>query len=52
MLDELYQAVVSDTPALHDGRWGMATLELQLAVLESARERREVLLSHQVAYRG
>jgi phthalate 4,5-cis-dihydrodiol dehydrogenase len=50
MLDELYQAVVAGTPPAHGGRWGMATLEVQLAVLESAQQRREVLLSHQVAF--
>ncbi|HLY66466.1 MAG TPA: Gfo/Idh/MocA family oxidoreductase, partial [Chloroflexota bacterium] len=33
MVDELYQAVTTGSPAPHDGRWGMATLELQLAVL-------------------
>jgi phthalate 4,5-cis-dihydrodiol dehydrogenase len=36
---------------LHDGRWGKATVEVSLAVLESARERREIQLSHQVPVR-
>lgn len=45
---ELYQAVVNDRPVFHDGRWGEATLEVCLAILESARERREIFLSHQV----
>jgi phthalate 4,5-cis-dihydrodiol dehydrogenase len=35
-----------------DGPWGKATVEVLLAVLESARERREVFLSHQVPVRN
>ena len=50
MLDELHQAIVSGQPGPHDGRWGRATVELQLAVLHSSRERREIVLSHQVPY--
>ncbi len=48
MIAELYDAVVNDKPPLHSGRWARATLEVSLAVLESARTRREVLLSYQV----
>jgi phthalate 4,5-cis-dihydrodiol dehydrogenase len=47
-VEELYQAVVNDRPVFHDGRWGEATLEVCLAILESAKERREIHLSHQV----
>ena len=46
---ELYQAVAKGVPPAHGGRWGKANLEVCLAVLESARERREVFLSHQTA---
>jgi phthalate 4,5-cis-dihydrodiol dehydrogenase len=46
-LSELYHAVREGTPISHDGRWGMATLEVQLAVMQSARERREIMLTHQ-----
>ncbi len=46
-VEELYQAVVHNRPVFHDGRWGEATLEVCLAILESAKERREILLSHQ-----
>ena len=46
-LQELYEAVVQDRPVYHDGRWGMATLEVCLAIMQSARERREIMLSHQ-----
>jgi phthalate 4,5-cis-dihydrodiol dehydrogenase len=48
MIAELYDAVVNDIPALHHPRWAKATLEVSLAVLESARTRQEVRLSHQV----
>lgn len=51
VIDEFYDAVVNDGPLYHDGRWGEATLEVCLAILRSAREKREVSLSHQVANR-
>jgi phthalate 4,5-cis-dihydrodiol dehydrogenase len=47
-LEELYDAVVGGQPVWHDGRWGMATLEVCLAIMQSARERREIMLQHQV----
>jgi len=47
-VEELYNAVVHNRPVFHDGRWGAATLEVCLAMLESAAERKEVFLSHQV----
>ncbi len=46
-LKELYDSVTQDRPVYHDGRWGMATLEVCLAIMQSARERREILLTHQ-----
>ena len=46
-LDELYAAVHSGVPVEHDGRWGLATLEVCLAIHESSRRRQEVLLSRQ-----
>jgi phthalate 4,5-cis-dihydrodiol dehydrogenase len=48
-IEELYNAVVHNRPVFHDGRWGAATLEVCLAILESAEQRKEVFLSHQVA---
>lgn len=45
---ELYDAIVNDRPLAHDGRWGQATLEVCLAMLQSAAERKEIYLSHQV----
>ncbi len=43
---ELYDTVVKARVPAHGGRWGKANLEVCLAVLASAQERREVLLSH------
>jgi phthalate 4,5-cis-dihydrodiol dehydrogenase len=48
-LAEMYQAVVHDRPLSHDGHWGLATLEVCVAIHESARTRQEVLLAHQTA---
>jgi phthalate 4,5-cis-dihydrodiol dehydrogenase len=47
-LMELYSAVVLDKPIRHTGPWGMATLEVCLALMQSAQERKEIYLSHQV----
>jgi phthalate 4,5-cis-dihydrodiol dehydrogenase len=44
VIDELYDAVVNAKPPLHGGEWAMATMEVCLAILRSARERREVEL--------
>ena len=46
-VEELYNAVVHDRPVFHDGRWGAATLEVCLAMLESAEQRKEIFLSRQ-----
>lgn len=48
-LEEMYQAVVNAAPMSHDGRWGEATLEVCLAIAESAKQRKEIMLSRQVA---
>jgi phthalate 4,5-cis-dihydrodiol dehydrogenase len=49
-LEELYGAVVLHKRVRHTGAWGMATLEVCLAIADSARERREIFLSHQVPW--
>ncbi len=46
-LEELWGALTEGRPISHDGRWGTATLEVAVAIMQSARERREILLSHQ-----
>jgi SH3-like domain-containing protein len=47
IVNQMYEAVVNGRRASATGPWGMATVEVLLAVLESARERRQVFLSHQ-----
>jgi len=42
VIDELYDAVVHSKPPLHDAAWGMATVEVLLAMLRSARDGAEV----------
>jgi phthalate 4,5-cis-dihydrodiol dehydrogenase len=48
VVDEFYDAAISNRPPLHSGEWGLATLEICLAILASAEGRREVELKHQV----
>jgi len=48
VVDELYYAIRNGRSTTHDGRWGKATLEVCLAILQSGREHREVVLHHQV----
>jgi phthalate 4,5-cis-dihydrodiol dehydrogenase len=48
VIDELYDAAMSGIPPLHSGEWGLATLEICLAILESDRTGREVELRFQV----
>jgi phthalate 4,5-cis-dihydrodiol dehydrogenase len=48
VIDELCDAVFNSRPPVHDGPWAMATLEVCLAILQSAREQREISLLHQV----
>ena len=46
-LDELWAALRHGRASAHSARWGKATLEVALAILRSARERREIFLEHQ-----
>jgi|SRR5580700_546627 phthalate 4,5-cis-dihydrodiol dehydrogenase len=48
VVDELYDAAMSGTPPLHSGEWGLATLEICLAILEAAKGASEVELRWQV----
>jgi phthalate 4,5-cis-dihydrodiol dehydrogenase len=48
-LEELYAAAVLGKPVYHSGEWGAATLEACIAMMQSAREHRELLLERQVA---
>ena len=47
-LEELHAAVFEDRPVFHSARWAKATLAVCLAIQQSARERRDVLVEHQV----
>ncbi|MEO8485707.1 MAG: Gfo/Idh/MocA family oxidoreductase [Betaproteobacteria bacterium] len=49
VIDELHAAVFEDRPPLHDGASALATVEICLAMLRSAREGRDVALEQQVA---
>ena len=48
VVDELYGAAKSGKQPLHSGEWGLATLEICLAILESGRSGSEVGLRWQV----
>lgn len=48
---KLYEAATQNRPVFTDGKWGKATLEVVLAILQSSNERREIALAHQVACR-
>ena len=46
----MYRAWANDEPlAYHDGLWGRASTEVCLGVLQSAKERNEIMLTRQVA---
>ena len=47
-INTFYDAIVRDRPLPADGAWGMATLEVILAIEESSRTRKEAFLRHQV----
>lgn len=49
VIDELEAALVHGAAPLHSGEWGMATAEICLGLLESARSGREIMLQHQGA---
>ena len=47
-LVELYNSTVLGKPLFHSGEWGMATLEVGLAILESGRTHKQVQLTRQI----
>lgn len=51
VIDELYNALVNGLPPVHSGEWAMATLEVCLAILRSAREGTEISLETQTGLR-
>jgi phthalate 4,5-cis-dihydrodiol dehydrogenase len=50
VIDELYGAVAEGRAPLHGGEWAMATLEVCLALLRSARSQTEVALTSQTGW--
>ena len=44
VIEEFYAAAVEGRPPLHDGEWGLATMQVCIAMLRSAREQREIYL--------
>jgi phthalate 4,5-cis-dihydrodiol dehydrogenase len=49
VLDEFAAAITGRAKPVHDGRWGLANLELCLAAIESSTRGEEIQLKHQVA---
>jgi phthalate 4,5-cis-dihydrodiol dehydrogenase len=49
VLDAFYDAAVHRRAPAQTGEWGLATLEVCLAIAQSAREGREIALHHQMA---
>jgi phthalate 4,5-cis-dihydrodiol dehydrogenase len=49
VLDDMIAAIRTGTRPVQDGRWAKANVEVTLALLQSARQRREIMLKHQVA---
>ena len=47
-LRRLYDAVTQGRPEFADGKWGKATLEVLLALMQSSKQRSEITLAHQV----
>ncbi|MBA9884017.1 Gfo/Idh/MocA family oxidoreductase [Ralstonia pickettii] len=49
VMAEFYDAITGRRPALHDGQWGLANLEICLSALHSSRNGCEISLEHQCA---
>jgi phthalate 4,5-cis-dihydrodiol dehydrogenase len=49
VIDELCNAVFFGRAPPHNGEWGLATMEVCLGILQSAREQREIVLQHQTS---
>jgi phthalate 4,5-cis-dihydrodiol dehydrogenase len=49
VIDEFCAAIFDGKKPLHGGEWSLATMEACLAMRQSAREGREIVLKHQIA---
>ncbi|MGU7782813.1 Gfo/Idh/MocA family oxidoreductase [Burkholderia sp. PU8-34] len=52
VMAEFHGAITGRVPALHDGQWAMANLEICVAALQSSHEGRDIALTHQCAPRA
>jgi phthalate 4,5-cis-dihydrodiol dehydrogenase len=48
VMDEFAAAIVGQAEPVHDGRWGLANLEVCLAAIESSQSGKEIELQYQV----
>ena len=48
---EMHEWLTEGKRVTHDGRWALATLEIGTAIVQSGRERREIMLEHQSSLR-
>lgn len=48
VLGEFHDAITGKAPAVHDGRWGLANLEVCTAAIASSASGRDVMLSEQI----
>jgi phthalate 4,5-cis-dihydrodiol dehydrogenase len=48
VMAEFHAAITGQAPALHDGRWGLANLEVCAAAIASSASSQEIVLQHQV----
>jgi len=47
VIDEIIDAIFHDRPPIHNGQWALSNLEMCLAILESAKNEKEVTLKYQ-----
>jgi phthalate 4,5-cis-dihydrodiol dehydrogenase len=52
VLDEFAAAIAGKAPPIHDGRWGLANLEICLAAIESSKSGKAIELVHQIPLKG
>lgn len=52
VMAEFHAAIAGTAPAIHDGSWGLANLEVCEAAIASSATGRDVLLQHQVGVRA
>ena len=52
VLNEWHEAICGEAAPVHDGRWGLANLEVCIAALASSHSGQEVMLQQQVAWQA